>query len=110
MYKNSMELFKGYQKSLWKAFGSVSGTIMAIALLVVTGILPIVSTTLGSTSGLIAFGLIILSRIISSARTGSLPNTAIYHPLAILILLGLIMFSWYGKLTNTITWRDRAVI
>ena len=110
MYKNKMELFKGYQKSLWKAFGSVPGTILAIALLIVTGILPIISTALGSTSGLAAFGLITLSRMISSLRTGSLPNSAIFHPLAILMLLGLILFSWYGKLTNTITWRDRTVI
>ena len=110
MYKNKMELFKGYQKSLWKAFGSVPGTILAIALLIVTGILPIISTALGSTSGLAAFGLITLSRMISSLRTGSLPNSAIFHPLAILMLLGLILFSWYGKITNTITWRDRTVI
>ena len=110
MYKNRMELFKGYQKSLWKAFGSVPGTILAIALLIVTGILPIISTALGSTSGLAAFGLITLSRMISSLRTGSLPNSAIFHPLAILMLLGLILFSWYGKITNTITWRDRTVI
>ena len=110
MYKNKMELFKGYQKSLWKAFGSVPGTILAIALLIVTGILPIISSALGSTSGLAAFGLITLSRMISSLRTGSLPNSAIFHPLAILMLLGLILFSWYGKLTNTITWRDRTVI
>jgi cellulose synthase/poly-beta-1,6-N-acetylglucosamine synthase-like glycosyltransferase len=110
MYKNRMDLFKGYQKSLWKAFGSIPGTIVAIALLLMTGILPIVSASLTSTTGLIAFGLITLSRIISSLRTGSLPNTAIFHPLAILILLGLILFSWFGKLTNTITWRDRTVI
>jgi glycosyltransferase involved in cell wall biosynthesis len=110
MYKNKMELFKGYQKSLWKAFGSVPGTILAIALLIVTGILPIISSALGSTSGLAAFGLITLSRMISSLRTGSLPNSAIFHPLAILMLLGLILFSWFGKLTNTITWRDRTVI
>ena len=110
MYKNKMELFKGYQKSLWKAFGSVPGTILAIALLIVTGIVPIISTALGSTSGLAAFGLITLSRMISSLRTGSLPNSAIFHPLAILMLLGLILFSWFGKLTNTITWRDRTVI
>ena len=110
MYKNRMELFKGYQKSLWKAFGSVPGTILAIALLIVTGILPIISSALGSTSGLTAFGLITLSRMISSLRTGSLPNSAIFHPLAILMLLGLILFSWYGKITNTITWRDRTVI
>lgn len=110
MYKNNRELYRGYQKSLWKAFGSIPGTILAVGLLILTGLLPIISAMLGSIYGLIAFGLIILSRIISSLRTGSLPNSAIFHPLAILILLGLILFSWFGKLTNTITWRDRTVI
>jgi hypothetical protein len=109
MYKNSMDLLKGYQKSLWKAFGSIPGTILAITLLILTGIIPIVAASLASATGLIAFGLITLSRIISSLRTGSLPNTAIFHPFAIFILLGLILFSWYGKLTNTITWRYRTV-
>jgi len=110
MYKNNQALFRGYQKSLWKAFGSIPGTILAVGLLVLTGLLPIISAISGSIYGLIAFGLILLSRILSSLRTSSLPNTAIFHPLAILILLGLILFSWFGKLTNTISWRDRTVI
>jgi glycosyltransferase involved in cell wall biosynthesis len=109
MYKNNVELFKGYQKSLWKAFGSSPGGIVAIALLIITGVLPIISAFFGSVYGLCAFGLITFSRIVSSLRTGSLPNTAIFHPLAILILIGIIIFSWFGKLTNTLTWRDRAV-
>ena len=110
MYDSPMQLIKGYQKSLWRAFGSPLGSIAAVALLFVTGVLPLIATLLGSEIGLITFSLILLSRIISAIRTNTLPNTALLHPLAILFLIGLIAYSWFGKLTNSLTWRDRAVI
>lgn len=110
MYDSSKQLIKGYQKSLWKAFGSPLGSIAAIALLFTTGVLPLIATLLGSEIGLITFSLIILSRIISAIRTNTLPNTALLHPLAILLLIGLIAYSWFGKLSKSLTWRDRPVI
>ena len=110
MYDSPMQLIKGYQKSLWRAFGSPLGSIAAVALLFVTGVLPLIATLLGSEIGLITFSLILLSRIISAIRTNTLPNTALLHPLAILFLIGLIAYSWFGKLTNSLTWRDRPVI
>lgn len=110
MYQNNSELFKGYQKSLWKAFGSIPGTILAIMLLITTGVVPIVNALLGSTTGLIAFGLIAISRVIASLRTSSLPNTALLHPIATILLLVLIAYSWFGKMTKSLTWRDRSVI
>ena len=110
MYDSSMQLIKGYQKSLWRAFGSPLGSITAVALLFVTGVLPFISTLFGSEIGLISFGLIFLSRIISSIRTNTSPNTSLLHPIAILFLIGLITYSWFGKLTKTLTWRDRPVI
>jgi hypothetical protein len=110
MYDSSMQLIKGYQKSLWRAFGSPLGSITAVALLFVTGVLPFISTLFGSEIGLISFGLIFLSRIISSIRTNTPPNTSLLHPIAILFLIGLIAYSWFGKLTKTLTWRDRPVI
>lgn len=109
MYKDRHELFKGYQKSLWKAFGSIPGTLVAIALLVITGLIPFITAVAGSTLGFIAFGLIMISRVIASLRTNSLPNTAILHPIAIILLLGLIIYSWFGKINNSLTWRDRPV-
>jgi hypothetical protein len=51
-----------------------------------------------------------LSRVISSLRTGALPNTAILHPFSIILLIGLIVYSWFGRLTQTLTWRDRSLI
>jgi glycosyltransferase involved in cell wall biosynthesis len=110
MYQSKSELFKGYQKSLWKAFGSIPGTILAIMLLITTGVLPILTAFMGSTTGLIAFGLIAISRVIASLRTSSLPNTALLHPIATILLLSLIAYSWFGKMTKSLTWRDRSVI
>ena len=110
MYKDAKELFKGYQKSLWKAFGSFFGNIIAIFLLVVTGLIPLATALTGSDLGLLAFIFIFLSRVISSLRTGSLPNTAILHPVSIFVLIGLIIYSWFGRITQTLTWRDRSLI
>ena len=110
MYDSSKQLIKGYQKSLWKAFGSPLGSIAAIALLFTTGVLPLIATVFGSEIGLISFSLILLSRIFSAIRTNTLPNTALLHPLAILFLIGLIAYSWVGKLSKSLTWRDRPVI
>jgi hypothetical protein len=70
-------------------------------------VVPFIAALFGSKIGLISFGLIVLSRVIASIRTGSIPNTALLHPLAIVFLISLIIYSWFGKLTNTLTWRDR---
>ena len=43
MYKSNSELINGYTKSLWKAFGGQLGTIVAIFILVMTGVLPYLS-------------------------------------------------------------------
>ena len=107
MYKTSAELVNGYRKSLWNAFGSLLGTFVAIVILLLSSVAPFIAAMFGSKIGLISFGLIVLSRVISSLRTGSIPNTALLHPLAIIFLVGLIIYSWIGKLTNTLTWKDR---
>ena len=110
MYDSPMQLIKGYQKSLWRAFGSPLGSIAAVVLLFVTGVLPLITAVFGSEIGLISFGLILLSRVFTSIRTNTLPNTALLHPIAILFLIGLITYSWFGKLTKSLTWRDRPVL
>lgn len=107
MYKTAGELINGYRKSLWRAFGSIFGTFVAILILFITGVAPFIGAIFGSKIGLLAFGFVALSRVISSIRTGSIPNTALLHPVAIIFLIGLIIYSWIGKLTNRLTWRDR---
>jgi hypothetical protein len=64
----------------------------------------------GSNLALLAFVLIFLSRVFSSLRTGGIPSTALLHPVAVGLLIILIFYSWYGRLTKTLTWRDRNII
>lgn len=109
MYESSMQLIKGYQKSLWKAFGSPIGGLLVVIILFVSGVLPFVLALLGSEIGLISYALIVASRILSAIRTNTIPNTAILHPVAVILLILLIAYSWIGKLSNSLTWRDRSV-
>ncbi len=102
MYKSSEELINGYTKSLWKAFGSTTGTFVALLLLVLTGIIPYLS-----------FGapvvFIFLSRTLSAIKTRSNPAYALLHPVAILVLCYLIVLSVLRKSRGTLQWRGRAI-
>jgi hypothetical protein len=67
MYSSFPELRAGYAKSLWKAFGSMGGSIIAIAFILASGVVPIILILMGSLWGWIAFELIVLSRVISAS-------------------------------------------
>ena len=71
-FKKNMELKKIY--------------LFIIVILFLSSVLPFVLAISGSETALIGFALIVLSRVVSSLRTGALPNTALLHPFAILIL------------------------
>jgi cellulose synthase/poly-beta-1,6-N-acetylglucosamine synthase-like glycosyltransferase len=102
MYKSNSELIDGYTKSLWKAFGGQLGTIVAILILVLTGITPY-----------LGFGapvlFIFLSRVLAAVKTKSNPAYAFLHPFAILVLLYLIVLSSIRKNRGTLTWRGRFI-
>ena len=102
MYKNSAELIDGYTKSLWKAFGGTTGTLVALFLLVITGISPY----LGFGAPVV---FIFLSRVLSALKTKSNPALAFLHPIAILVLLYLIVLSSIRKSRGTLQWRGRAI-
>ena len=102
MYKSNGELVDGYTKSLWKAFGGQLGTIVAILILVMTGITPY-----------LGFGapvlFIFLTRVLAAVKTKSNPAYAFLHPFAILVLLYLIVLSSIRKNRGTLTWRGRLI-
>ncbi|MEJ0014698.1 MAG: glycosyltransferase [Actinomycetota bacterium] len=109
MYLNHTELFAGYSKSLWRAFGSPAGAVVASTLLFISGVLPFFLGLAGSRIAWIAYFLIVLSRYIAAIRTRSTPSTALLHPLAIIVLIYLIALSWYKKVTGQLLWRGRSV-
>ena len=102
MYQNSNELISGYTKSLWKAFGGTAGTIVALLVLIFTGITPFL--------GIGAPALFIyLSRILAAVKTRSNPALALLHPIAIIVLIYLIALSSIRKSRGTLQWRGRAL-
>lgn len=110
MYNTPKELFLGYQKSLYKAFGSIFSTLVVITILFMTGIIPLLAALFGSKLALLTFFIVFMGRCISSLRTGGIPNTALLHPLAISLLIFLIAYSWYGKISKSLIWRGRGIV
>jgi glycosyltransferase involved in cell wall biosynthesis len=109
MYNNGKELFGGYSKSLWRAFGGIPGTIFALTFLFLTGTLPFVIALTGNRWAWVGYTFIVMSRLIAALKTRSTISTAFLHPLSILLFIFLNLNSWTKKARGTLTWRDRSV-
>ena len=109
MYESSKELTDGYTKSLWRAFGGITGTVFTLLLLTLTQIFPFSAALLGNTYGVIAYLLVALSHAIAAARTKSGFANVFMHPISILILFYLIARSYYRGYKGTLTWRGRVL-
>lgn len=107
MYSSFAELRAGYSKSLWKAFGSIAGTIVAIAFIFASGIAPMILIAMGSAWGWIAFEFIVLSRIVSAFVTKGKIIDSLMHPISSLILIYLIIYSW--NVRKSVQWKGRTL-
>ena len=107
MYSSWNELRNGYAKSLWKGFGGVFGSFVAIALLVLTGIIPIISAATGSPYGWLAFEAVLVSRVLSAKITRSNLFDSLLHPISAALLIYLIIYSWLMR--GRIQWKGRTV-
>ena len=107
MYSSWSELRNGYAKSLWKGFGGVFGSIIAIALLALTGIIPLVSAAMGSPYGWLAFEAVLISRVISAKITRANLFDSLLHPISSVLLIYLIIYSWLMR--GRIQWKGRTV-
>jgi len=109
MYDNRSDLFNGYTKSLWRAFGSPVGAFLSATFLFVTGVLPILLAIAGLRAAWLGYFFLVLSRYAAAARTKSTPSTALLHPFAIVTLIYLIAKSCYQKSQGQLRWRGRSV-
>lgn len=109
MYENIRELVNGYTKSLWRAFGSVGGTVLAILILTWTGLTPFYGAITGSALALAGLAATFSSRVITALRTRSNVFLSLLHPLAIAFLFLLIALSWMKKRNGTLQWRGRTI-
>jgi glycosyltransferase involved in cell wall biosynthesis len=107
MYSSWSELRNGYAKSLWKGFGGVFGSMVAITLLLLTGVLPLLGAASGSPLGWFAFQAILVSRIISARITRTNLFDSLLHPISAVLLIYLIVYSWLMR--GRIQWKGRTV-
>jgi cellulose synthase/poly-beta-1,6-N-acetylglucosamine synthase-like glycosyltransferase len=107
MYNSWAEVKAGYGKSLWAAFGSRFGSIMVIAFLFLTGILPLLGAIAGFTFGFYALEFVIISRIIAARVSGGRFLDSFLHPISTLLLIYLIIYSWSAR--GKVQWKGRTL-
>jgi cellulose synthase/poly-beta-1,6-N-acetylglucosamine synthase-like glycosyltransferase len=107
MYASFDEIRQGYGKSLWKAFGGPLGSLIAIAFLFLTGVLPVLLILNGYLTGWFIYLYIAFSREISAIRSRGNPLYAFLHPLSSALLIYLIIYSWRKR--GSIQWKGRTV-
>lgn len=109
MYQSGRELIDGYAKSLWRAFGSPLGAILALTLMILTSWVPLIAGVAGNPFGWFAFFAISLSRLIVALRTASFWQSFLLHPISVAILLYMVARSFLLKSRGELMWRDRSI-
>lgn len=102
MYSSRSELFAGYRKSLWSAAANPFAVLMLAALITATNFLPFLFSFYGAIA-------LVLSRVITAAKTRSSIWSSLLHPLAILVLLYLFASSLRAKSRGELQWRGRTI-
>jgi len=107
MYNSWAEVKAGYGKSLWAAFGSKFGSLIAIFILFLTGIFPVIALFADYQAGFYALEFVIISRIIAARVSGAKFIDAFLHPISIALLIYLIIYSWAAR--GKVLWKGRAI-
>lgn len=111
MYSSWGEVYEGYTKSLWTAFGTPAGSIAVAAALGLTYVAPPVAALLtGSRAGWVGYGAGVLGRTLVARTTGQpvLPDV-LAHPASVTVLVGLLAESWRRRRRGALTWKGRQV-
>lgn len=106
MYGSGHELRDGYRKSLWAAFGSPAGALAVAVSLAVVYVLPAAAAVAGSRVGALGYAAAVVGRAAATRWCGR-PLDAMAHPFSVLALLGLLAWSWAGRVRGSLHWKGR---
>lgn len=107
MYTSWNEIEAGYGKSLNKAFGSIFGALFVIAFLFATSIAPLILGLLGNPYGWLGFAAIVGTRVLSAIKSRGRVLDSVLHPISIVALIYLIVYSYLMR--GTVQWKGRTV-
>jgi glycosyltransferase involved in cell wall biosynthesis len=111
MYEDWDDLYAGYTKSLWRAFGGGAGSAATVAALGVLYVVPPVAAVVsGSRVGAVGYAAGVLGRMIVARTTGQpvLPDV-LAHPASIAALGWLTAASWQRRRAGSLQWKGRPI-
>ena len=109
MYTNWNELFEGYRKSLWTAFGGALGALGVAVFLAITGVLPLILCTTSRLYFLAAYLVTVVSRILAGFKSRSSIRYSPVHALSIALFIYLLATSFWQRANGQLTWRGRKI-
>lgn len=111
MYDTWDELYVGYTKSLWSAFGSRAGSASVVGTLCLAYVAPPASALLaGSRLGALGYAAGVAGRVLVARTTGQpvLPDV-LAHPVSIAVFGWLTAASWQRRSAGSLQWKGRPV-
>lgn len=115
MYTGAQEIYEGYTKSLWSAFGRGPGSIGGVAAMLLIYVLPAAATFTSKDSatrrwGAVGYASGVAGRALVARRTGErVWPDSLTHPASLATFAGLTTASIARKRRGTITWKGRAL-
>jgi hypothetical protein len=115
MYETNDELIEGYSKSLWRAFGSPFGGVVASLGLLALYVLPAAaaigtSDSRARNAGVIGYLAGVTQRVLAAKKTESeIWPATVLQPVSIAALVTLIGVSIIKKSRGGLTWRGRSL-
>ena len=114
MYDGWPQLRDGYAKSLWAALPTTTGSAAVAVLLAWLYLLPPAALALrllrrrpGVAIAGAGYAGGVAGRIVAARRTGGRGTDAAWHPLSVLVLLGLGVRSHVARRRGTLRWKER---
>lgn len=107
MYQSAQETWEGFSKNLHLGIGSIIGTVMVIALYLLTFLAPLLGAAFWP-EALVGSLAILLQRVLIAWRYRQHPLGVLLHPLAILLFVGIALNSLRWVLRRDVRWRGRS--
>ncbi|MEI7631475.1 MAG: glycosyltransferase family A protein [Actinomycetes bacterium] len=115
MYTGAQEIYEGYTKSLWSAFGRAPGSLGGIAAMLLIYVLPAAATLTSKDAttrrwGAFGYASGVAGRAMVARRTGErVWPDSLSHPASLATFAGLATASVVRKRRGTITWKGRGL-
>jgi hypothetical protein len=110
MYDDAAAMREGFRKNLYPLLGGRRRPFAAgLAMLSLAWLYPLIGALRGSSTALLALGMLIALRTAGALLFGQGWRTVVLHPLGALLAVRLAMESWIGHERGRVRWKGRVV-